>query len=525
MNTKNTLHLFLAVIIVIFGAIFFGTAAGKQDTKTLSIFVAGFVVLGTFIALKQNIWIIIPIFAMWSGRVSVLPLPFAVSNLAVGFAVVSWLLFLATRRQVFTLNYSKFDIFLGMLVVLLIAGYFRNPVGLASIGGGSNVGARPYVECIIAFMGYLMLSNQQADSKMVARLPSLHMFSAFLIAGGGAVAFLVPGAGLLLYQIYSGFLPNVATLFDPYGDNSDAIGRTEFIRPFALGSVALIGGLMIPFKVLQPKYFWYGCLLFLAGVLALLSGYRSSLVAIVFYFVFGSWLWLGLRGVLVCAVGGSLVIFLLVVLHQFVPLPERAQRPLSFLPGNWDEKVIQTGKDSNEWRFEMWEIVIEGDTIKNWWIGDGFGFPKAELEYFGAMQQSGNILPEQLAEYFIITGGLHSGPLSAIKYVGVIGLVIFMIIATLMVLSYIKLWNKCRYWGVDPGVQATIGFYAIFAAYIPLKYIFIFGAFDSDLPIVIVSLGIYRLLEKVVLSEIEKIKAEPSALAEGDDPVLTTITS
>ncbi|MDA8977167.1 hypothetical protein N9F58_01400, partial [Akkermansiaceae bacterium] len=178
MNTKNTLHLFLAVVIVIFGAIFFGTAAGKQDTKTLSIFVAGFVVLGTFIALKQNIWIIIPIFAMWSGRVSVLPLPFAVSNLAVGIAVASWLLFLATRRQVFTLSYSKFDIFLGMLVALLIAGYFRNPVGLASIGGGSNVGARPYVECIIAFMGYLMLSNQQADSKMVARLPSLHMFSA-----------------------------------------------------------------------------------------------------------------------------------------------------------------------------------------------------------------------------------------------------------------------------------------------------------------------------------------------------------
>jgi hypothetical protein len=94
----------------------------------------------------------------------------------------------------------------------------------------------------------------------------------------------------------------------------------------------------------------------------------------------------------------------------------------------------------------------------------------------------------------------------------------------LMMLSYIKLWNKCRYWGVDPGVQATIGFYAIFAAYIPLKYIFIFGAFDNDLPIVIVSLGIYRLLEKVVLSEIEKIKAEPSALAEGDDPVLTAIT-
>ncbi|MDB4401208.1 hypothetical protein N9Z85_06800, partial [Akkermansiaceae bacterium] len=59
---------------------------------------------------------------------------------------------------------------------------------------------------------------------------------------------------------------------------------------------------------------------------------------------------------------------------------------------------------------------------------------------------------------------------------------------------------------------------------IPLKYIFIFGAFDSDLPIVIVSLGIYRLLEKVVLSEIEKMKAEPSALAEGDDPVLTAIT-
>ena len=54
MNTKNTLHLFLAVVIVIFGAIFFGTAAGKQDTGTLSIFVAGFVVLGTFIALKQK---------------------------------------------------------------------------------------------------------------------------------------------------------------------------------------------------------------------------------------------------------------------------------------------------------------------------------------------------------------------------------------------------------------------------------------------------------------------------------------
>ncbi|MGJ8696840.1 MAG: hypothetical protein ACSHYF_11005 [Verrucomicrobiaceae bacterium] len=498
MNQKNTLTLIFIFFVVVAGSLFLGKAAGTQDVQTSAFFVTALVVIVVFLVLGQNIWILIPIFAIWTGKVTVLPLPFALANLAVGFAAGAWLLFLATRRQKWTYQPVGIDVFLGLLLVVLVIGWFRNPVGLASIGSSANVGARPYIEVIIALIGYLMLSNQKASLEIVYKLPIWVLWSAGILAIGGTVAVLVPGVGIMMYQVYSGFMPNVESLLDPYAAESESIGRSGFLRPVAGGAIAYIGARIMPLKSLTPNNFKLFMLLIFGTILSLVSGYRSALIAVGFYFIFACWMWVGFRGVLACLLIAIASMSTIIIINEAVPLPQRLQRPLSILPGNWDREVVQAGEDSNEWRLEMWEEILTGDAVENWWIGDGFGFPKEDLDYFGILQATGEISPEQLAEYYVITGGLHSGPLSALKFVGVIGFILYICIAIAVAVKFFKLWKGLRRSGLDEKLQMTVGFYTIFSAYVPFQFIFIFGAFENDLPRLIISVGMWRLLDNVV---------------------------
>jgi len=509
MDTQKTVTFATVIFLVVLVSIFLGSAVGREDTLTAIIAVSVLVVVLLFVGLGEHIWVLVPVFASWSGRISLLPLPFSVSNLAVGFAVSAWFLAVASRKQKWNLKADSIDGVLLLTVMLIIIGYARNPVGVAAFTSGANVGARPYFEIGVAFIGYLMLANQKPKLSVVEKLPKWTLISAIVIGVGGTIAYFAPLTGIIMYQFYSGFMPNMTELLDPSAAApQESIGRASFMRPIAFAGAAFVGACCCPLVVILPRRWGLLLLLGIASVAALVSGFRSAILAVGFYFVFASWLWIRGRGILACFMVAFLLLGSVIAIQQIVPLPDRVQRTLSFLPGNWDTRVSDDAANSIDWRLEMWETVLGGKSIKNWWIGDGFGFAKSELEYFGYLDRTNAATPEQMAEYYVITGATHSGPLSAAKYTGLVGMVLFVILAVIVAVRYVKIWNYITRYGESQRLQMVVGFFAITAAYIPLKFIFVYGAYDVDLPTLILSAGLLKVIETAVRDHVAEVEEE-----------------
>lgn len=513
MNSKNIIVLIAVVAVILIGSIILGTAVGTSDVQTLSGFFLIAIALGAFLATGRNVWILIPLFSAWDGRISLLPLPFSVSNVAVGFAVACWLLLWTTRRVHWRFKIRPFDAWLVAMLVLLGVGYLRNPVGVAAVANNSNVGARPYFEVAVACVGYVILASQRANSSILGKLPIGVICTSIVIAIGGAIAYLMPMVGIVLYQFYSGFRPYMVEVLGGSTAVSTSIGRAEFLLPFALSLGAWLFASRPPITNCSPLRPVRVSLLGISGIATLVSGFRIAVGTLGMYFIIGSFLWWRGKGLILCAVIGVLFIAGVIAVQATVGLPERMQRPLTFLPGDWDEGVKRSADETLQWRLDMWEEVMEGDHIQNWWIGDGFGFPASELAYYGALQKSGNILPQQLANYYLMTGDLHSGPLSAAKFVGVIGFTVFFGYSLTIAWRYARLFRITD----DRRLKTVVGFFAIPAIFFPIKFVFIYGAFQNDLPAVIIMAGMLRLLEESLAPESVKVeKDSPRAVLAGD---------
>jgi hypothetical protein len=504
MNAKSIFLVLVLVFAVILGAVFLGTAVGTSDFETLIglSLVAGALV--AFAVLGEKSWILIPIFAAWTGSIIILPIPFSVANIAVGFAVGCWIILILTRKVRWNIKFSAIDVWLIAILVLLGIGYVRNPVGLAAFASGGNVGARPYFEAATAFFGYVLLANAAAPASLLRKLPIMVVVSGLIIAVGGTIAFFLPEIGMYMFQFYSGFMPDMTEL-DPGRASNEGIGRASFLIPFALGLALCLFASKAPLINLSPFKPLRILGLAIAGILVLLSGFRTSVGELGMYFIIGMLLWWRGTGLAVCAVLAIVGMALIAGVQSVYPLPERVQRPLSFLPGSWDDNVVRSVKVSNEWRFDMWDEILKGNSIKNWWIGDGFGFSSSELAFYGQLHMTGRISSEQLADYFLMTGDLHSGPLSTIKFAGTVGLVLFTILSLVVAWRYAKLWRRMRY---SP-LGFPIAFYAIVACFFPIKFLFVFGAFQTDLPFLIISAGLLRMFE----NSAAKYEAEQAAHA------------
>ena len=91
----------------------------------------------------------------------------------------------------------------------------------------------------------------------------------------------------------------------------------------------------------------------------------------------------------------------------------------------------------------------------------------------------------------MISGGVHSGPISTIRYVGYVGLAIFLVLLVLLSVRAARLIRRAQ---GTPFFPLALSF-GMGTVLMPFSFIFIFGAFESDLPAVILTVGFQRLLE------------------------------
>lgn len=485
-------------------AILCGSLAGTGNSPKLAMIFGAMVAIALLVALRERVWMLIPATGMLMGKISVLPLPFTVAHLGILFAFGTFLTLKALKIVRLKPKIGIVEIWMFASLAYLATVFLRNPVGMAALGS-DRVGGRPYFDVIVSFLAFWVLARSVATPTMAFLLPL------FVVAGNGlvtlvnAIAFRFPSTVVPLANLYSGIAAaeDPDLLSNPLDDDSS---RKTYTEGFGSSLFAAACSYWQPLTVVNPVYFGRFLVFLYAAYLILQSGFRNALLSMILVFMFATYFRHGMVRV-VKGIGLLVVVLSLLLVSQgtVFNLPHSAQRALSFLPGKWDYSAKQAAEGSTDWRIEMWKTMLTGNKyIENKWLGDGFGFTKYQLDIMNANMRSGTNVDQQ--ENLMISGGVHSGPVSAIRYVGYVGLALFMVLLVLMAIRAVRLIRRAEGTPFYPLALFT----CIGAVWFPFKFVVVFGAYEGDLPRTIIAVGMQMMLENS-LAAYEATQKTPTA--------------
>ena len=227
----------------------------------------------------------------------------------------------------------------------------------------------------------------------------------------------------------------------------------------------------------------------------MLGGFRSFLLAtlltyVVMFFVEGlhRTRYLVVVVVLLVVGGGLATVFV-------DRLPTSIQRSLSFLPLKVDPSVRQDAEASLEWRYQMWDL-LRREIPQYLVLGKGYAIDPGALQlsyfnsYFGHGIQ---------AEWAILSGEYHNGPLSVLIPFGIWGVLAF---GWFLVAGVLRLRRHCRHGDRDL-LSVNRALLVIFIVHI-LFFLFLFGSLYS---------GLVKLVFLVGLAECLNAPVAPAAAA------------
>ena len=103
-------------------------------------------------------------------------------------------------------------------------------------------------------------------------------------------------------------------------------------------------------------------------------------------------------------------------------------------------------------------------------MGDGFGFSRAELM---AMERRQFLVGEISQEDFMLIGSFHNGPLSAIRFVGVVGMLLYYVLLITSAVYARRLIRATE----DTAFFPFALFIGLAMIWEPFNYTFVFGAY------------------------------------------------
>jgi hypothetical protein len=378
--------------------------------------------------------------------------------------------------------------------------FARNPVGFWAIQS-SMVGGRPYFEIALAFGAFVVLSRVQVSDFIAKIFPLFFVIPSWCTGVLDVIGRLSPQIGSLLNSIYSGVgARDVVGAFQQEAQLGET--RMAGLQNAGLSSVLALCSKFNPITLISPVHPLRG-LLFVAAVGAIfLSGFRSVILFAMVAFLLssilrGNWkdLWIAGAGMLL----GVLV--LISVQGSLIQLPITVQRTLSWLPGDWNTGAVADAEASTQWRVDMWGWAWNDDRIlrdKIW--GQGFGLSIDDMNLIAASLMAGqggqNLLGGSDRESFMITGSFHSGPLSTIKYIGVVGLALYY---PLMCYMAVLAWRTCRRARGTKAFSLAL-FVGIPIIYEPFNFVVIFGGLDGNYSQLLFWAGLLNMTKRYVES-------------------------
>jgi hypothetical protein len=479
-------------------AVFIGNAVGSSDIRPVALVIGIIPVAVIFVKLKTNIWVLLPLGWYLTGRLPWLPLPFTVRDLCFMAVIFFFTLFFATRALPWRRKLGTLDYLIYINLAYLATVFARNPVGFWAMQS-SMVGGRPYFEIALAVGAFAILSRVHITDFIAKVFPLFFVIPAWCVAVLDAIGRLVPQMAYPLAMMYSGV--GSRGMISAFEEDAQ-LGETRMTGMLGAGlsSVLLVCAKYNPLTIISPLYPMRVVILFVAFGAIFLSGYRSALLFAMVAFVLSVLLRGRFKDLWVMsAVMLLALVFTISLQGSVLQLPRTMQRALSWLPGDWDQATVADAEGSSQWRFEMWEWAWNDDRIiRNRTWGQGFGLSSEDMNLIASSLMAGEGGGTRLGgsdrENFMITGAFHSGPLSTIKYIGVVGLCLYY---PLMCYMAFLAWRLCIQARGTKGFTLAL-FVGIPIIYEPFNFIFIFGGLDSNYPQLLFWAGLLNMTSNYI---------------------------
>lgn len=509
---QELFYVALAAVGGILCAIYSARLAGNGNFKSLSYIAALIIALLICIKMQRRIWILIPLTWYLTEKSYLLPLPFGVREVAILICFGTLLLLVALKGISEKNTLTFLDFLLGVNLVYLLSAYVRNPVGVSALGT-DLIGGRPYYITIISLLGYWVLSRTKMSPKQSYFIPRFILFSATTVAVLSLITSHFPSTTPVLSHIYSGvdtgsYQEEMSSKPGAINAEEGVTGRIQNLASWGGVSIAILCSFYPAISLFNPFYFGRFFMFILAWVGVFYSGHRTAVMISIAILFLTNYFRNGLLELTKLALVFLPLFTLLIVMNGVLfNLPQVVQRSLSFLPGNWSHAALASGKDSEEWRYDMWRRAMEGGLkgnhyIRNKILGDGFGVSLKEFNEVHSGADLGN-------EGQMIMGGFHNGPLSTIRFVGIVGLLLYYVLLIYLISYAIKLIRRSQN---TPYYPITL-FFAVPFIFTPFIYTFVAGFFDSSLPETILGIGMLKLLSNS-LDDYEKIASDTIRLNE-----------
>lgn len=494
--SANQIIVWSALILGLVLSVAIGNAVGSSDFRLAAGVVALIPVAVIFVKLKFNIWVLLPIGWYLTGRLPWLPLPFTVRDLCFMTVIFFFTLFFATRALPWKRKLTALDFLIYINLAYLAIVYVRNPAGFWAMQT-SVVGGRPYFEIVLAFGAFMVLSRVNISALWANVLPLFFVIPAWSLAVLQGLGQILPQTGAALNRFYTGIGEQSAVeAFRPDAQ----IGQTRIAAMQFAGSSTIVAlcSRFNPVSLISPLYPLRMMMLATAFAAVFLSGYRTVMLFGLAIFFLSSVLRGRSRDLLTAAAVGLIALIVLISLQgSVIKLPYTMQRALSWLPGNWDEEVVADAEWSSRWRFEMWAWAWNDTRVlrdKIW--GTGFGLSLDDMSLIAASLTAGqggqNLLGGSDRESFMITGTFHSGPLSTIRYIGIVGLTFYLVLLLYMAIAAYRLCIRSRSTEAFPLAL----FVSLPIIYEPFQFIIVFGALEASYPQTLFWAGLLNLASR-----------------------------
>jgi hypothetical protein len=337
-------------------------------------------------------------------------------------------------------------------------------------------------------VGYWVLWRLPNSIKTVSRIPLFILAGAAIAGSLSAAGYVFPSLPSRIPYLYAAL--DVEAYFSGISATLEEAG-SQILRykPLGFFGVTLLTTLFAytpSLAILNPlRARFYASIV---GVICvLLSGFRNFLAASCAMFGISVWLNQGfVKFLLTALVGGVLLLGIAVGQGRVYDLPLSIQRTISMIPGKWDPIVQRDTEGSTEGRIKWWREVLEYGLINDWWFGDGFGANAMDVFLVSSSRGGGEAAA-------FVTGALHSGPLTAVRYVGVIGLGLLYVLMIAAAIEACRCVRRCRGTLLFP----VAIYLAIQLVWYPINYTLIFGAYNVDMPEIIFLVGLLRLVMRM----------------------------
>src|ERR1051326_2747933 len=359
-------------------------------------------------------------------------------------------------------------------------------------------GGKKYLGVLGAAVGFFALTAHRIPAEKARRYSSLFFLSGLTLA----LSDLVYMAGPAFYGLYW-FLPAEMA-------GSQAVSTEQLWRLGGIGFAAqyLVWFLMARFGIrglfdlTRP---WRMLALGGAFGLALLGGFRSTLILLGMLWVVQFYLegMFRTRLAFVFSLAVALVGVITVTFADRLPIP--IQRSLSFLPiPNLDRKAKLDAQGTLDWRIQIWKTVAP-EVPRYLLFGKSFAYNGTD--YYLTTEAIGRGFAYTVDEATLISGNYHQGILTVIIPFGIWGLLLF----GWFCWSSLKILLRHRRNGKESLRLTNTFILAMFVTRL-FFYIFLYGQFELDLPVLVGLIGLSVALNGGVANP-RKATVEPSAPA------------